>query len=125
MYHYRCQMTPDELASHPTVDLTTCGRKTGHPRRLEIWWFRVAGVFYITGTVGPRDWLANLRTNPRAIIHVGTHNIAVEAYEVTDLPTRRAVLSDPQLSWYSTQQELDQLVADSPMVRISFDGDMT
>ena len=33
-----------------TIDITTTGRKTGQPRRTEIWFHNVEGRLYITGT---------------------------------------------------------------------------
>lgn len=117
-------MSPDELESHLTIDLTTVGRRSGLARRIEIWWFRVDGHFYVTGTGGRRDWLANLRSDPNGIVHVGGLNLPVTADEVHDDSERRRVLSDPQLSWYSSQEELEQLVENAPMIRLRFtDGD--
>ena len=60
----------DRLATIRTIDLTTFGRKSGVPRRIEIWWFHVGGRFIITGTPGRRDWLANVKANPTVVIHV-------------------------------------------------------
>ncbi|MDH3194440.1 MAG: nitroreductase family deazaflavin-dependent oxidoreductase [Acidimicrobiia bacterium] len=115
-------MSPDELARHLTIDLTTTGRRSGLPRRIEIWWFRVDEHFYITGTGGRRDWLANLRSDPNGIVHVAGHDILITAIEVDDHAERRRVLSDPQLSWYSSQEQLDQLVERAPMIRLVFTG---
>ena len=56
------------LASTQTIDLTTFGRKSGLPRRVEIWWFNVDGRVFITGTPGKRDSLANVLAEPRVII---------------------------------------------------------
>ena len=113
-------MSPDDLARHLTIDLTTTGRRSRLPRRIEIWWFRVDGHFYITGTGGQRDWLANLRSDPNGIVRLGGLDIPITATEVGDATERRRVLSDPQLSWYSSQEQLDQLVARAPMIRLRF-----
>jgi hypothetical protein len=32
------------------------------------------------------------------------------------------VFTDPEVSWYRTQAELDRLVADAPMIEVLFDG---
>jgi hypothetical protein len=53
-----------ELADDPTVDITTTGRQTGLPRRIEIWMLDVDGRFFITGTPGQRDWVANPLSGP-------------------------------------------------------------
>lgn len=117
-------MQPDLeiLASQQTIDITTTGRRTGRPRRIEIWWFLVDGRFVITGTPGRRDWLANLHAHPHLIVHVGDWDIAATATPVTDVTFRREVFTRPQTSWYSSQAELDHLVATAPMVEIHLDG---
>jgi len=54
----------DRLAATRTIEITTLGRRSGRPARTEIWRFHFETRFLITGTPGPRDWLANLRTAP-------------------------------------------------------------
>jgi len=112
----------DALASHQTIDITTLGRRTGRPRRIEIWWFRVDDRFVITGTPGKRDWLANLKANPRLIVHVGGRDLESTASPVDDVVFRRRVFTRPQTSWYTREAELDHLVATAPMVEIHFVG---
>ncbi|HSM43822.1 MAG TPA: nitroreductase/quinone reductase family protein [Acidimicrobiia bacterium] len=110
----------DALASHQTIHMTTCGRRTGRPRRIEIWWFRVDGRFVVTGTPGKRDWLANLMEDPRLKIHVDGVDIDATATIVEDRELRRRVFTAPQASWYVSQAELDRLVDTAPMVEIHF-----
>ena len=50
-----------------TIDITTTGRKTGQPRRTEIWFHNIDGRLYVTCTPGNRDWYANFVANPRFI----------------------------------------------------------
>jgi len=47
-----------------TVDITTIGRQSGNPRRIEIWFHCVLGKYYLTGTPGKRDWYVNLVAPP-------------------------------------------------------------
>ena len=110
----------DRLAGRRTIDMTTVGRRSGLPRRIEIWWFRVDGRFVVTGTPGPRDWLANVRANPAVVIHVDGMDIPAQAREVHDEEVRRRVMTHRETSWYRTQSELDRLVATAPMVEILF-----
>ncbi|HEU4894709.1 MAG TPA: nitroreductase family deazaflavin-dependent oxidoreductase [Acidimicrobiia bacterium] len=112
----------DALASHQTIKITTTGRRTGMPRRVEIWWFNVDGRFIITGTPGRRDWLANLNANPNLTIHVQGRDIPATATPVRDVVFRRKVFTRPQTMWYSSQAELDHLVETAPMVEIHFVG---
>ena len=106
-----------------TVDITTMGARSGQPRRLEIWLLAVDGRHFITGTPGPRAWLANLRADPRLRVHLKqavTVDLAAMAHEVTDETTRRAVLSHQAAAWYRGQAPLDELVALAPMVELTF-----
>lgn len=112
-------MTFEELAGIETIDLTTIGRSSGRPRRIEIWWFYVDGRFIITGTPGPRDWYANILTNPAVTIHVGGRDISAVATPIHDMAARRAVMTSPKTSWYSTHAELEHLVAQSPMIELA------
>ena len=103
-----------------TVEITTYGRRTGRPRRIEIWWFRVDGRFIITGTPGKRDWLANLIENPRLIVHVAGVDIQATADRVTDPEFRRTVFSQSHTAWYRSQEELEALIESAPVVEIYF-----
>ena len=58
------------LASDRTIDMTTTGRKTGQPRRIELWFHHVAGHFYITVSPGRHDWYANLLAHPAFTLHL-------------------------------------------------------
>jgi deazaflavin-dependent oxidoreductase (nitroreductase family) len=111
------------LASIRTIDITTYGRKSGKPRRIEIWWFHVNGRFIITGTPGRRDWLANVRANPSVIVHVDGRDIEATANLIEERESRLEVFSQPDTSWYSTQAQLDHLVAEAPMIEIDLSAD--
>jgi len=113
-----------ELADDPTIDITTTGRSSGLPRRLEIWMLDVDGRCFITGTTGTRDWVANLRADPQLVVHLKRHanaDLAARAVFVDDSVTRRQVLEHPSASWYRDQQPLDVLIESAPMVEILFD----
>ena len=103
-----------------TIDLTTVGRASGEPRRLEIWWFCVDGRFIITGTPGPRDWYANVLSNPAIVVHVDGRDIDATAVPISDPTFRRMVFTHPQTSWYSSMAELEELVETSPMIEVVF-----
>lgn len=111
----------DRLAAHRTIDLTTFGRRSGLPRRIEIWWFRVEGRFIITGTPGRRDWLANVKARPEVVIHVDGMDLAATVNTVEDSVFRRRFFTDPGITWYRTQTELERLVEEAPMVEVVFD----
>lgn len=112
----------DRLAAHRTIDLTTFGRRSGLPRRIEIWWFRVEDRFIISGTPGRRDWLANVKARPEVIIHVDGMDLPATVSTVEDSVFRRRFFTDPGVTWYRTQTELERLVTDAPMVEVVFDS---
>lgn len=108
----------EALASRRTIDLTTIGRRTGSPRRIEIWWFHIEDRFVITGTPGRRDWLANVLADPQVIIHVDDDDIPARVVPIVDPDFRRRVLTHPDTSWYRSQAELERMVATAPMVEV-------
>jgi deazaflavin-dependent oxidoreductase (nitroreductase family) len=116
--------TQRALETDFTVDITTTGRASGLPRRIEIWMLHLDGRFFITGTPRRRDWLANLMANPQLIVHVKRNvhdDVGARATLVTDMSTRRWVLESTDASWYRDQCPLDELLDSAPMVEVTFD----
>jgi deazaflavin-dependent oxidoreductase (nitroreductase family) len=112
----------DALARDEIVDITTLGRHSGQPRRVEIWFRRLDRKIYITGTPGPRGWYANLLAEPRLVFHLKQSvqaDLPAIAHPVLDEEERRRILSAPCMSWYHDQVEsLDSLVAGSPLIEV-------
>jgi deazaflavin-dependent oxidoreductase (nitroreductase family) len=97
------------LASDRVIDITTTGRKTGQARRIEIWFHRIDGRLYITGTPGARGWYANLVTQPDFTFHLKESAQA-------DLPAR----ATPVLG--AEKARVLKAIADSlPGSRVTFD----
>ena len=83
------------LAQGGTVDITTHGRKTGQPRRIEIVFFNFDGRVYISGMPGRRGWYANLLADPKLTFHLKGRVVAdlpARAIPITDEEARRALL---------------------------------
>ena len=58
--------------SEPYAHLTTIGRRTGRPHRIEIWFAAQDGrVYLLSGGRERADWVRNLRANPRVTIELG------------------------------------------------------
>ena len=111
----------EEIADDPTVDITTTGRRSGLPRRIEIWMLDVDGRFFITGTPGRRDWMANLLADPRLVVHLKrlAHvDVAATATAVSDVDTRRRVFEHLSAQWYRGQTPIDELVDTAPVVEV-------
>jgi deazaflavin-dependent oxidoreductase (nitroreductase family) len=124
---------PDSSPAEHTIDITTLGARSGIPRRIEIWFHRVDGRWYLTGVPGSRHWYANLRANPRFVVHL-KHGVTADLPATgvpVDEPTRRRVITAvldlqnrPEMAArVSRRQDLDEWLARSPLVEIVFDDE--
>lgn len=113
-----------EVAALPptgTCEMSSLGRRSGQMRSVEIWYVVVDGQIVVTGTPGPRHWLANLREHRAAVLHLQEPaiDLPVAAVEVTDVAARRRVAKQAWRlqPWYAQQPySLDDWVTGSPMV---------
>ena len=65
--------------------LTTRGRVTGRPHRIEIWFAIQRDTLYMLSGGGTRsDWVKNLRLTPAVTVEVGTGQFEGQARVVTD-----------------------------------------
>ena len=116
-----------------TIDITTTGRRSGAPRRIEIVFYRSADGIYLSGIPAPkkRDWLVNLSAHPQFTFHL-KHGV------VADLPARATVIDDPterrcvltgfveEFNRRRTADSpwpvavLDQWVKQSPLAKVTF-----
>ena len=110
------------LARDRTIDITTVGRSTGLPRRIETWFYRVDDKFYLTGSPGRRDWYANLLANPDFTFHLKQSiaaDLPAQASPITDPGERKAIFTRI-LTELGGRQNLDAWMAGSPLVAIDF-----
>lgn len=123
----------DSSRAERTIEITTWGRRSGIPRRIEVWLHRVDGRWYLTGMPVPRGWYANLRAHPRFIVHLKhgvTADLPATAVPV-DEPTRRRVITAvldlqnrPDIAArVNRRQTFDEWFAHSPLVEIAFDDE--
>lgn len=125
---------PDSSPAEHTVEITTLGRHTGIPHRIEIWFHRVDGRWYLTGMPSPRSWYANVRANPRFILHLKngvTADLAATAAPVDEATRQRVIKAVLDLqdrpgytSRVSQRQNFDDWFAHSPLVEILFDDEV-
>jgi len=124
---------PDSSAAERTIDITTVGARSGAPRRIEVWFHRVDGRWYLTGMPQPRSWYANLRAHPRFIVHL-KHGVMADLHATAlpvDEPTRRRVITavldlqnQPDVAArVSRRQDLDDWLRRSPLAEIVFDDE--
>jgi len=113
------------LAATRTIEISTTGRRSAREIRIEIWWFHFEDRFLITGTPGPRDWLANLQADSRMTVHALGHDFQAIARPVTDQEFRRRFFaaSNAEVDWYRSNADLDELVDHAPMVEVALDGE--
>jgi deazaflavin-dependent oxidoreductase (nitroreductase family) len=111
------------LATDRTIDITTIGRRSGLPRRIETWFYRVDSRLYLTGSPGRRDWYANLLVHPRFTFHLKRRiaaDLPATATPITDADTRRAIFTRI-LSELGEIRNLDAWLAGSPLMQVDFD----
>jgi deazaflavin-dependent oxidoreductase (nitroreductase family) len=110
------------LANERTIDITTTGRSSGLPRRIETWFYRVDDQVYLSGLPGRRDWYANLLANPDFTFHL-KQSVAVDlparAVPITDPAERRAIFTRI-LSDLGESQDLEAWLAGSPLMAVGF-----
>src|SRR5262249_50724065 len=107
-----------------TIDITTTGRETGRPHRIEIWFHNLGGRLYITGLPGRRDWYANLVANAQLTFHLkeSAHaDLPARARPITDEAERREALV-PILERLGRRDELERWLRGSPLVEIELEA---
>jgi len=113
------------LSRGGTIDITTTGRQSGLPRRLEIVFHRIDGRMWISGMPSPRKraWIANLEADPHLTVHlkgpVVVADLPATARVVVDETERRHVLDRVARAWRRT--DVDRMVAESPLIELTID----
>ncbi len=110
------------LRQPQVIDITTIGRRSGEPRRIEIVFHVIDGHWYISGMVGrARAWLANIEADPRITFHLKNAvaaDVPARARPITDEPERRRIFREIVKTW--TNQDLEAMVASAPLVEVTF-----
>lgn len=106
------------------IDLTTTGRKTGEPRRIELVFHPIDGHVYISGMPGfPRSWLANVKANPAVTFHLKgpvQADLAATAREVTEPTERRRIMERVAANW--GRNDVDRMMTASPLIEVEIPG---
>ena len=109
-----------------TIDITTTGRVTGQPRRIEIVYHSFGGRLYISGMPNARHeraWLLNLRVDPRLTFHLKSlvqADLQGTAREISDPDERRRILELVAKAW--RRNDVDVMVEHSPLIEVTLDG---
>jgi deazaflavin-dependent oxidoreductase (nitroreductase family) len=115
------------LSHGQTIDITTTGRRSGQPRRIEIVFHNFDGRIYISGLPSRRKraWIANLEADPHLTVHLKgrrvTADLPATARVITDDAEREAVMGRIAAVW--RRQDLDAMIRFSPLIEVTVDSD--
>lgn len=108
-------------ASEPFLYLTTIGRRTGRPHRIEIWFAAHNGRLYLLAGGRERsDWVRNLQANPRVTIELGNETYVGKARALEAGTPEDQLARELLLAKYGATEDLDQWGRTSLPVRIEF-----
>jgi len=113
------------LSHGHVIDITTTGRITGQPRRIEIVFHVFDGRIYISGMPRAdrvRAWLRNLEADPRFTFHLKAivqADLPATARVITDPVERRDVLEKVARVW---RRDPEAMIAHSPLVEVTIEG---
>ena len=113
------------LSRGQVIDITTLGRRSGKPHRIEIVFHNIDGNLYISGMPSrrKRNWIANLEANPRFTFHLkrGVQaDLPATARVITDEEERRSILAHIARIW--GRHDLEIMVQYSPLIEVIIDG---
>jgi len=107
------------------IDITTTGRRTGQPRRIEIAIHPINGRLYISGMPSrrTRGWIHNLETDPRITVHTkqpgAERDLPGTARVITDEAERRDIIPYVAARWGRT--DIETMVEFSPLIEVVLD----
>ncbi len=115
----------DALDHSQTVDITTTGRRSGEPRRIEIVLHNIGGRLVISGMPSRRTraWIHNLEADPGLTLHLkqGVHaDLDGTARVITDPVERRELLVGVARAWNRT--DIDRMMVESPLIELTIPG---
>ena len=120
------QNTFNALHHSQVIDLTTTGRRSGQPRKIEIFLHHKDGQLFISGTPRAdrtRDWIYNITADPQVVVHLKqsmTVDIPATARVVTDPAERRPLIAAAAQRWRRT--DVDEMVQHSPLIVLTVTG---
>ena len=120
--------TVNALHHSQVIDLTTTGRRTGQPRKIEIFLHDKDGLLFISGMPRAdrtRDWIHNITADPHVVVHLKQSmtpvDIPATARVVTDLAERRPLMEAAAQRWGRT--DVEEMVQHSPLIVLTVTDD--
>jgi deazaflavin-dependent oxidoreductase (nitroreductase family) len=107
-----------------TIDITTTGRRSGEPRRIEIVFFNFGGRLYISGVPRAdreRAWISNLRADNHLMFHLkgAVTDLPATARVIDDPVERRPILDRVARAW---NRDPEPMYAHSPLIEVTIPG---
>jgi len=114
----------DALARGGVIDITTIGRKTGQPHRIEIAFHNIGGRLYVSGMPGfKRSYMANLAADPHFTFHLKgavRADLPATARIISDDAERREVLPHIARNW--KRDDVETMIEQSPLFEVTIGG---
>jgi deazaflavin-dependent oxidoreductase (nitroreductase family) len=114
------------LTHGQVIDITTTGRRSGQPRRIEIVFHNFDGHLYISGMPRAgrtRAWIHNLEADPHLTFHLKgpvDADLPATARVITGEAERRAIFERVIHVWKG--QDLETMVRHSPLIEVTLDA---
>jgi deazaflavin-dependent oxidoreductase (nitroreductase family) len=93
----------ERLAADDFAYLTTTGRRTGRPHRIEIWFAIENGVVYmLSGGGDSADWVQNIKKDGTIRVQIGTRSVSAKARIVRagrEDQRARELLDEKYMGW--------------------------
>jgi deazaflavin-dependent oxidoreductase (nitroreductase family) len=115
--------TRTALYHSQVIDLTTTGRRTGRPRRIEIFLHEENGQLFISGMPRAdrtRDWIHNITADAHVMVHLKqsiSADIPATARVVTEPLERRPFIEAAARRWGRT--DVDEMLQHSPLIMLT------
>lgn len=113
------------LARPHRIDVTTTGRRTGRPRRIELVFHVIDGKVVISGSPGRRDWYANVLADPHITFHLKgpvRADLPAVARPITEPVERRGVMEQVARNWRVTDR-FEVFYRRSPLIEVLFENE--
>jgi deazaflavin-dependent oxidoreductase (nitroreductase family) len=114
----------DALARGGVIDITTIGRKSGQPHRIEIVFHNIGGRVYVSGMPGfKRSYMANLAADPHFTFHLkgaARADLPATARIISDDAERRELLPHIARNW--KRDDVETMIEQSPLFEVTIDG---
>lgn len=95
-----------EMAREEYCYVTSIGRVTGNPHRIEIWFGMQHKTLYLLSGDGKSDWVKNMRVQPRVTVELGKEKFTAHARIVSEAQEdalARRLLAEKYQGWHEGQ----------------------